>query len=528
MMKIYISIICIVFCAVVKMNATDVPCIIPFPNQIEIGKEEIMIKGNITVQAGKDIEREISYLEQILADEFFLKLEYSDKAQLRFLHKDGLQPEAYEIDITPESINVCYTENAGCFYAIQTIRQMLTLRSNGYYAIPVCRIKDNPMYLWRSFMLDEARHFKGKRFVKLMLDQMAYLKMNRFHWHLTDDQGWRVEIKKYPLLTEIGAWRDSTQIAAVSEGEVAQYYSEPHGGFYTQEDIKEIVEYAAQRHITIIPEIEMPGHATAAVSAYPWLSASNVKQNVSCSFGIFKSTYNVASDKVYTFLTDVLTEVINLFPARIIHIGGDEVKYDEWLSDKDVKALMKKEGLNSPAALQVFFVNKISNFINKQNARMMGWNDIMGKNVHEWVEVENSQTELASNTIVHFWKGEPALLKEAIEKGYDVVNSNHWDTYLDYTYTRLPLEKAYNFSPIPEGIQGDKQKYVLGSGCQMWSEYIPKITDAYRQIFPRIAAYAEVGWTCKEQKDYKRFIMSLREVEKYWDKLGITYYKMCE
>ena len=523
-MKRIISIICISLYFLSEAIAADMPRIIPFPNHIEIGNEEIKIKGSLTIQAGIEIKNEINFLKKILAEDFSLQLKKSNKAQLTFTYKNGLQPEAYEIDITNKGINIFYTTNIGCFYAIQTLRQMLILHGNGYYSITTCRIKDNPQYSWRSFMLDEARHFKGKKFVKSILDQMAYLKMNRFHWHLTDDQGWRIEIKKYPLLTEVGAWRDSTQIARVPKGTPAKYYPEAHGGFYTQDDIKEIVDYAAQRHITIVPEIEMPGHATAAVSAYPWLSASNTKQKVSCSFGIFKSTYNVANDKVYTFLTDVLTEIINLFPSKIIHIGGDEVKYDEWLSNKEVKDLMNKEGLNSPAALQVFFVNRISRFINSQNARMMGWNDIMGKNVHEWVTVEDSHTELASNTIIHFWKGDPALLKEAIEKGYDVVNSNHWDTYLDYTYTRLPLEKAYNFSPMPEGIHPNKEKHVLGSGCQMWSEYIPKVTDAYRQIFPRIAAYAEVGWTCKEQKDYKRFSIALKEIKKYWDKYGITYY----
>lgn len=512
-----------IFCYITLVKATDLPTIIPYPNHVEIQDGEFQVKNTITVNANSDIDNEIQYFKKILSNEYSLHLKYGKNAQITFINKKKIDAEAYNINISAQKITVEYSTPSGCFYAIQTLRQMLTLRSNGHYSIKACEIKDNPQYAWRSFMLDEARHFKGKRFVKIMLDQMAYLKMNRFHWHLTDDQGWRIEIKKYPLLTNIGAWRDSTQVARVPKGTPAQYRPYPHGGYYTQDDITEIINYAKKLHITIIPEIEMPGHATAAVAAYPWLSASDAKKKVECSFGIFKSTYNIADKNVYNFLTDVLTEVINLFPSQIIHIGGDEVKYDEWLSNDKVKELIEKEKLNSPAALQVYFVNQISRFINSKGARMMGWNDIMGKNVHEWVTVENSQTELSPNTIIHFWKGDPALLKEAIEKGYDVVNSNHWDTYLDYTYTRLPLEKAYNFSPLPDGIKQEQQKHVLGSGCQMWSEYVPKVTDAYKQIFPRIAAYAEVGWTNKEQKDYKRFLIALEKTKRYWDSLGITY-----
>lgn len=498
--------------------------VIPYPNKLTSGDGEFIIKDKINITGNKEYLSELKIFQEIFRNQFSIELSQNTKADISINKDLNLVTNEYKIDITKSKISIDVNSASALFYALQTIRQLITLKGDGSYAIPVCNIADSPAFRWRAFMLDESRHFKGMAIVKKMLDEMALLKMNVFHWHLTDDQGWRVEIKKYPLLTQTGAWREKTQLKYAPKDSARVYYEYPHGGFYTQEQIKEIVNYAKARHIMIVPEIEMPGHATAAVASYPWLSASAQPIKVTGDFGIFKPTYNVADERVFTFLTDVLTEVMSLFPSGIIHIGGDEVKYDEWNSSEHVKEMMKREGLKSPSDVQVFFVNRLSGFFDKKGYRMMGWNEIMGKNIHEWSSEENSQQTLSKNSIVHFWKGEPALLKEAIDKGYDVVNSNHWDTYLDYTYTRIPLEKAYNFSPVPEGMDPEKAKNVLGSGCQMWSEYIPKVTDMYRQVFPRIAAYAEVGWTKKENKDFNRFLKSLEILKRYWDSKGIAYY----
>lgn len=505
--------------------AIEKPQLIPYPNHLEMGNGELRIKNNLIIDIPTSMEQEYQVFSQLFADEYSLQLKKGKNAQLQFIKKAQLPQEGYEMVVSDKGINIYYSSHTGSFYAMQTLRQLMRLDGDGYYRIPVCKIADSPHYLWRSFMLDESRHFKGKDFVKTMLDQMAYLKMNRFHWHLTDDQGWRIEIKKYPLLTDVGAWRDSTQIARVPKGDPVSFRLYPHGGFYTQEEIKEIIQYASERHITIIPEIEMPGHASAAVAAYPELSPTQKPMRVSCTFGVLPATYNVADEKVYTFLTDVLSEVIDLFPSKIIHIGGDEVKYDEWLANDKVKALMKKEKFKNASDVQVYFVNRVSNFISSKGFRMMGWNDIMGKDLHGWHNAKaEADVKLSQNTIVHFWKGEPKLLTEAIESGYDVVNSNHWDTYLDYTYERLPLQKAYNFNPTPASISEKHRKHVLGLGCQMWSEYVPTVLDTYRQIFPRIAAYAEVGWTNESEKDYTRFLTALERIKRYWDTKGITYY----
>ena len=498
--------------------------IIPYPNSLTPKEGYLRFRKELGITYDKVFSTEIDLFKDIFKREFFTTLKNSDSGPVIVKKSKELSDGAYRIDINNQNVIITTNSKSGCFYALQTLRQLITLKSDGSYEISACTIDDSPQFTWRAFMLDESRHFKGSKIVKKMLDQMALLKMNVFHWHLTDDQGWRIEIKSYPRLTEVGAWRDKTQLKYAPKDTPREYYNYPHGGYYTQDEIKDIVEYAAKRHIMVVPEIEMPGHATAAVASYPWLSSSNENISVTGDFGIFKSTYNVADERVFTFLTKVLDEVMALFPSKVIHIGGDEVKYDEWNASREVKALMERENLKNPSDVQVFFVNRISRYIEERGFRMMGWNEILGKNVHEWSTVENSQQTLAQNSIVHFWKGEPALLKEALEKGYDVVNSNHWDTYLDYTYTRIPLEKAYNFSPLPDDIDPKLTKHLLGLGCQMWSEYIPKVSDMYRQVFPRIAAYAEVGWTKRENKDFLRFTNSLEVLKRHWDSIGITYY----
>ena len=498
--------------------------ITPYPNSLIKKNENFNFKNSLSVSYDKQFTSEINLFKEIFYNQFTFNLVNSPSSNIKILKVKTLKEGAYNLTVEKKSITIEASSQSGCFYAMQTLRQLITLQSDGSYNIATCTIEDSPAFIWRAFMLDESRHFKGKEIVKKMLDQMALLKMNVFHWHLTDDQGWRIEIKKYPLLTQVGAWREKSQLKYAPKDSARVYYNYPHGGFYSQADITEVVEYASKRHIMIVPEIEMPGHATAAVASYPWLSSSSDTIKVTGDFGVFKSTYNVADQKVFDFLTDVITEVMALFPSKIIHIGGDEVKYDEWNASKEVKEMMQREGLKSPSDVQVFFVNRMSKFFDSKGFRMMGWNEIMGKNVHEWATHENSQQSLSKNSIVHFWKGEPALLKEALQEGYEVVNSNHWDTYLDYTYTRLPLEKAYNFSPIPEGLDPKQTKNVLGLGCQMWSEYIPKVSDMYRQVFPRIAAYAEVGWTKSENKDFSRFINSLDRLQRYWDSQGITYF----
>jgi hexosaminidase len=424
---------------------------------------------------------------------------------------------AYRLEIKNNKISITAAESSGIFYGIQSLLQVIFPSTQQVLELPNLCIEDYPAFQWRAFMLDEARYFKGKEIVKDLLDRMSRLKMNVFQWHLTDDQGWRIEIKKYPKLTEIGSRRDSSQISTFEEKQV-RFDGRPHCGFYTQNEIKEIVEYAKARHITIVPEIEMPGHATAAIAAYPWLGVTGKPVNVSCYWGSENyNIYNVADPKVYDFLNDVLDEVIALFPSKVIHIGGDEVRYKQWMESDYVKKYMKQNNLSSPSDLQINFTNRISNLIKEKGRSMMGWNEITGAKLHTFQVAEDTTSlniNLAKGTIVHFWKGDNKLIQQTAEKGFDIVNSYHAFTYLDYDYKTIPLSKAYSFNAIPETLPNNLKKRILGAGCQMWSEFVPTREKMYNEIFPRIVAYAEGDWTLAKNKDFKRFQNSLEIVKK--------------
>ena len=441
----------------------------------------------------------------------------------------ALGKEGYKLTINSKGITIEGATETGIFYGIQSLRHLLPSefetnpRTERKIALPYVEILDKPRFKWRSFMLDESRHFKGMAEVKRLLDQMVLLKMNKFHWHLTDDQGWRIEIKKYPKLTQIGSIRKDTQKSYKSE----ERTGEPHQGFYTQEQIKEIVSYAQDRHIQIVPEIEMPGHAMAAIAAYPWLGSLGTTTEVSETFGKLEDSFDVSNPKVVGFLKDVLREVFQLFPGKVIHIGGDEVDYTAWESSEEIQKKMKKQHIESPVDLQIYFTNNMSNFIDDSGKRMMGWNEIMGDDIHQKRKGLNEEVKqtLAKSAIVHFWKGDLQLITKAVTRGYDVVNSNHWDTYIDYTYERLPLEKSYNFDPIPEGLDEKYHHKILGLGTQMWSEWTPTVEQMHRQIFPRLAAYAEVGWTSPSRKDYQNFLGALETLKQRWEYSGISYGK---
>ena len=530
----------VVLISTVVLNAQGRYPIIPYPNKLVKALGEFEFKTSLSIDIPEVFKGETEILTSIFKEEYYTKLTPSKNGNLVFSLNSTLGKESYNLTVTKDKILVEASCGTGCFYAFQTIRQLIKLTGKGSCQIPACRIEDHPAFAWRAYMLDEGRNFQGKEVVKKLLDQMGLLKMNIFHWHLTDDQGWRIEIKKYPLLTEVGGWRDSTQsrkLLLIDEKwrwvVDKKWDSSAKGGYYSQEDIREVVAYAAKRHIVIVPEIEMPGHAMAAITAYPWLLSSGEQIKVPTTFGIKDYAYNVANPKVYAFLEDVLKEVMQLFPGKVIHIGGDEVKYNAWKDSPEIKGLMEKEGLKTYADVQIYFTNRISAFIEKCGFRMMGWNEIMG-NVHVVQnELSNNQpagkndqdakSKLAPRSIIHFWKGDSLLLIDALNKGYDVVNSKSTYTYLDYPIGRTSISKAYNFSPIPIGVTTEQANHVLGLGCQMWGEVTPRVVDVFQYTFPRIAAYAEVGWTNDQNKDFDRFTFSMVNLKKYWDKKGIYY-----
>lgn len=427
--------------------------------------------------------------------------------------------ESYSLSITETSIRIRSASSRGCFYAMQTLNQLVVFKGDEI-SLPQLEINDYPNYRWRSFMLDESRYFFGKEFVLRLLDELAALKINKFHWHLTDDQGWRIEIKKYPELTRKGAWRKDSQIG----GWKSELRSgNAHGGFYTQKEIKEIIDYAQVRNIDVIPEIEMPGHSSAAIAAYPWLGVIGELTEVPVVFGKHKDSYNISDPRVIGFLHNVLDEVCELFPSEIIHIGGDEVLFGAWSESGKMQAYLKQQNLVSPADGQIYFTNSISDYLAKKGKRMMGWNEILGQNIHGFDNSTDylTKTSLSKKTIIHFWRGDIKLITEAAQKGYEIVNSISSSTYLDYKYNAIPLKKMYDFNPIPEGLEKKYQGKIIGVGCQMWTEWTPTYKDVEYQTFPRIAAMAEVAWSGK--REYSDFVNRLRELGKDWKNSGINF-----
>lgn len=517
--------LCFLFLCACQAPEIETYSVIPYPQEVDytpgffkLGKEPIIVYSD-------NLENEALLLQDALSSDFSINTtikEGKSKGDIRlFLESDFLpaNPEGYELKVNSGNIEIKANDPAGILNGIQTLRQIIK-EKDGNYRIQRAKILDYPVFSWRAFMLDEGRYFKGKEVVFELLDQMSQLKMNVFHWHLTDDQGWRIEIKKYPKLTEIGAFRESSEINHFGSD---VYDGKRHGGFYTQEDIREIVDYAHKRHIKVVPEVEMPGHASAAIASYPWLGTSGKQIKTPGKFGVHYEVFNVADPRVIQFFEDVMDEVIALFPDPVFHIGGDEVKYDQWKASPAIRSYMAKNQLKTPAELQVFFTNGISNILASKNRRMMGWNEITGDKLHEYQSEADTDVkqQLAPGTVVHFWKGDPELIKNAIRKGFDVVNSYHEYTYLDYTYESIPLSKAYSFNPVPDGLPDELKSKVLGLGCQMWGEFIPTVESMNKKIYPRIAAYAETGWTRLENKDYERFLRSLDLYKERWADKGL-------
>lgn len=504
--KFFVSLVVLV----IGLLKTSANTIVPEPLEIEIKEENFFIPASLLYHFKGDCAREAGYFNKVLQEKFSIKAAHTNsrnKASV-FIAVDSNKfshtgKEGYLVNVNKKGIYVSAAHPAGIFYAIQSILQLIQKEQRGYF-LPAVKIFDKPRFPWRAFLLDEARSFKGVATVKKMLDEMAFLKMNVFHWHLTDDQGWRIQIHRYPKLT------------AVSSGIVTAIAGKT---FYTHEEILDIVQYAEERHILIVPEIEMPGHASAAIAAYPELGVEKKNVTMPSVQGIFENIYDVSDTSVIQFIHDVINEVKTLFPSKIIHIGGDEVKYRPWENSEQIQNFMKQNKIASPAALQQWFINGLSRYIRAMGYRMMGWNDMLGKQ-HD-TQQHTIPEGLAAETIIHFWLGSPKLINTAARAGYDVVNSFHEYTYLDYSYKSISLEKAYSFDPVPSSLDTDLYNKILGLGCQMWGEHTPTVEKMYYQVFPRIAAYAEVGWTSPGNKDFRRFKNALPRIVAHWKANGI-------
>jgi hexosaminidase len=414
-----------------------------------------------------------------------------------------LPSEGYEMTITPDHITI-KGRDGGLFYGMQTLIQLMHRgNSPGYAIIPCGVIKDHPRFAYRGMHLDVARHFFDVDFIKKYLDVMAAYKLNTFHWHLTDDQGWRIEIKKYPKLTEIGSIRAQTKIGKVHGVDSDLYDNTPYGGFYTQDQINDIVAYASARYITIIPEIEMPGHSLAAIAAYPQLSCDPTKQyKVGENWGVVKDVY-CPTEETFRILDDILLETISLFPGKYIHIGGDECPKDAWKKSDFCRSLIASQSLRDENGLQSYFIGRIEKFINAQGRNIIGWDEIL-------------EGGLAPNATVMSWRGEAGGIAAA-QLGHDVVMTpGSGGLYFDHAQSKsnqeplniggnAPLLKTYSYDPVPSSLTKAQQEHIIGVQANLWTEYIATNAKAEYMLLPRMLALAEVAWTPLANKNYKDF-----------------------
>lgn len=433
------------------------------------------------------------------------------------------EAEGYQLTVTPDNIRIEAATAAGLFYGTQTLRQLLPVEiesdspaSGIQWTIPAVTIEDSPRFRWRGMHLDVGRHLYPVAFIKKYIDLMALYKLNTFHWHLTEDQGWRIEIKQYPRLTEVGAWRDASPYPADRTKLDGQRY----GGFYTQDEVREVVAYAQARGITVVPEIEMPGHALAALASYPELGCLEEGYQIRTFWGIADDAFCAGNEDVYTFLENVLAEVLELFPSEFIHIGGDECRKGRWEACPKCQAMIQREGLKDEHELQSYFVRRIEKYLNAQGRRLIGWDEIL-------------EGGLAPNATVMSWRGAAGGI-EAASQGHDVVMTPNTHCYFDYYQSEdteneppaigryLPLERVYQFDPVA-GVPADKAQHVIGGQGSVWTEYLPTSDLVEYMAYPRVIALAETIWSDPAGRDYDEFLSRLRVHLQRLDALHVNY-----
>jgi hexosaminidase len=439
--------------------------------------------------------------------------------------------EAYELDVSPAAIVVRAAGAAGAYYGLQSVRQLLppsVLRNarvkDVAWTVPSVHVADAPRFAWRGAHLDAGRHFMPKEFVKKYIDLLAMHKLNRFHWHLTEDQGWRIEIKKYPRLTDVGSCRTETLVGSyVADASKRVFDGKPHCGFYTQDDVREIVAYAAERYVTVVPEIEMPGHAQAAIAAYPQLGVRpDTAVSVFGVWGVSEFILN-ADDSTIRFMQDVLAEVLTLFPGQYIHIGGDEAVKTQWKASPQIQARIKQLGLKDEHELQSWFIRQMDTYLTKQGRRLVGWDEIL-------------EGGLAENATVMSWRGTEGGIAAA-KAGHDVVMTPGSHTYFDHYQSLdkkaeplaiggfLPMDTVYSYEPIPAVLTAAEAKHVLGAQAQVWTEYLQTPKDVEYMLFPRLSAMSEVLWSAKSRKDYGDFTARMRREEQRLQALDVNFRK---
>ncbi len=514
--------------------------IVPMPAEIKMGQGDFILSEKTKIIFGKGADKHAAYLQQQLKDNYGLKIGsflYNDQLPKQtqnaiqlFLRKDSIRKNAYQLDVFKTAVYLDSHNDTLLFEGLQTILQLIKTK-NKQLSLPQISIKDYPRFSYRGMHLDVCRHFFSVAYIKKYIDYLAYYKFNTFHWHLTDDQGWRIEIKKYPLLTQVGGFRNGTIIGHYpGKGNDSLRY----GGFYTQAQIKEVVQYAAKKYIEVIPEIEMPGHASAAIAAYPQLSCfpnenteiekttpwagSRTGKQVQQTWGVFNDVF-APTEYTFTFLQNVIDEVAQLFPSKYIHIGGDECPKENWKRSPFCKKLIMDEDLKEEHGLQSYFIQRIEKYVNSKGKKIIGWDEIL-------------EGGLAPNATVMSWRGTEGGITAA-QDGHNVIMTPGSHCYFDHSQTEnedsvtfgsyLPLEKVYSYNPVPAALLASEEKYILGAQANVWTEYITNEQKLEYSIFPRVAALAEVLWSPKEKINYADFETRLPAVFNTCKKWKVHY-----
>jgi hexosaminidase len=481
--------------------------LIPRPASLTRREGELVVDGRTAITAAAGTQAEARYLAALLNCP--LAGDTPPESCISLALDPSLERygrEGYWLEVAPGGAKLLASTTAGLFHAVQTVRQLLPAtacsaegRGTDEWRLPAVEIEDRPRFGWRGMHLDVARHFHNKATVMAYLDLLALHKLNTFHFHLTDDQGWRIEIKRFPKLARIGSRRRQTRVGHENAG--GGFDGKPHGGFFTQNDIREIVAYASARHINVVPEIEMPGHAQAALAAYPEFGNTGEHIEVWGQWGVSKNVFAV-NERTIRFLQHVLVEVMAIFPSRYIHVGGDEVPHDQWKASAEAQARMKALKLKNEAELQTWFIGRMNTFLRAHGRTLVGWDEI----------IEGGNTPGA---VVMSWRGEQGGITAA-RAGHDVVMTPDQLTYLNYAQSKaateplsiggfIDLRKIYEYEPVPAALSSADARHVLGTQAQLWTEYIPTRELLDYMAFPRLAALAEVAWTAKDRRSFADF-----------------------
>ena len=505
--------------------------IVPITNHLEETNGAFVLKSNTSIGV---IDAELIPAAEYLADMlssatgYDLKVKEGEGTITLALGDVQGKEGAYTLTAESDKVNITGNSYGGVIAGIESLRQLFPPQIESKeivkgtdWAIPAVNIQDAPRFEWRGIMLDVSRHFYTIGEVKELLDVMALYKMNKFHWHLTDDQGWRIEIKKYPKLTTVGGYRKKTIVGYMWDNPT-EWDTKRYGGFYTQEDIKEVVAYAKKRFVEIIPEIEMPGHSVAALTAYPEYSCTGGPFEVEGRWGVFNDIY-CTKESTFTFMQDILDEVVELFPSSYIHLGGDEASRIRWKNCVHCQERMKQEHLTKEAELQTYFINRIENYLNTKGKKIIGWDEIL-------------EGGILQRATVMSWRGEKGGI-HAAKAGYDVIMSPNIYMYFNCLQSKvnekkignpnrvITLEKVYNYHPVPEVLSADEAKHIKGVQANLWTEYMSALDEMEYMLYPRVAALSEVAWSKKENKDYGRFCTRLESIRRHYDVLGVNYCK---